>query len=223
MIDKLGIEHRRRLAFVLVAFFVILVLASSNAFHGVIEEILEFSEQWIRRHPQSGMLVFVLVSMFSAMLAFVSSAVLVPIAIHAWGEWWTLGLLWAGWLFGGGTAYALGRFLGRRVVRWFVSVERLHAYEGKISRRAGFPVVLLFQLALPSEIPGYLLGTLRYRFVVYLAALALGELPYAIGAVWLAKNFVDQNFVALVSIGLAGILLMTGAVVLWQRRRMLEH
>lgn len=216
---KVGREHWKRLVVVVGALVVIILLATSDPFHELIEDMLAFSEQWIHRHPRSGMVVFILFSMFSAMLAFVSSALLVPIAIYAWGEPMTALLLWTGWLLGGSTAYLIGRYPGRRVVRWFIPVERLRDYEGMISRRAPFPVVLLFQLALPSEVPGYVLGTLRYRFHVYLAALALGELPYAIGAVLLAKSFLEQNFVELVVVSVAGLLLMGGAIVLWQRRR----
>lgn len=216
---NLGGEHRKRLIVVGAALVAIILLASSDALHLLIEEMLEFSEQWIGRHPRSGMIVFVLFSMFSAMAAFVSSSVLVPIAIHAWGETTTVVLLLSGWLLGGSTAYVLGRYPGRQVLRWFVSLERLQRYEGMISRRAPFPVVLLFQLALPSEVPGYVLGTLRYRFHVYLAALALGELPYAIGTILLAKSFLEQNYVQLVAVATAGLLLMGGAIVLWQKRR----
>ena len=42
-----------------------------------------------------------------------------------------------------------------------------------ISAKATFPLVLLFQLAVPSEIPGYVLGALRYHFGKYLAARAI--------------------------------------------------
>ena len=57
----------------------------------------------------------------SAMLAFFSSVVVVPVASHQWGPVATVALLWMGWLLGGTMAYAIGRFLGSRVVRQVVS------------------------------------------------------------------------------------------------------
>ena len=53
--------------------------------------------------------------------------------------------------------------------------------------------VLLFQLAVPSEIPGYLLGTLGYRFSRYLVVVSVGEVPYALGTVLLGESFVSRE------------------------------
>ena len=43
----------------------------------------------------------------------------------------------------------------------------LSRYADLISRRTPLRVLLRFQLALPSEMPGYLLDLVRYRFVKY--------------------------------------------------------
>jgi uncharacterized membrane protein YdjX (TVP38/TMEM64 family) len=64
-------------------------------------------------------------------------------------------------------------------------------------------LVLLLQLALPSEIPGYLLGLLRYRFWRYIAALALAELPYALATVYIGASFIERRTYALVAVGIA--------------------
>jgi hypothetical protein len=58
--------------------------------------------------------------------------------------------------------------MGRRGVGWFVPHERLDYFETKLRARVGFPIILVFQLSVPSEIPGYVLGTRRYRFGGYL-------------------------------------------------------
>jgi uncharacterized membrane protein YdjX (TVP38/TMEM64 family) len=68
-----------------------------------------------------------------------------------------------------------------------------------------FPTVLLLQFALPSEIPGYLLGILRVRFRIYLAALALVELPYAVGTVLLGESIVQQRAEWLLVLGAAAV------------------
>jgi uncharacterized membrane protein YdjX (TVP38/TMEM64 family) len=104
-------------------------------------------------------------------------------------------------------SYAIGRTLGSRIVRWFVSQERVEYYAARISSEAKFMTVLLFQLALPSEIPGYVLGAARYRFIIYLCALALAELPFAIGAVYLGDSFIHRNYFVLFAVGLLGIAL----------------
>ena len=42
-----------------------------------------------------------------------------------------------------------------------------------------------------SEIRGYLLGIMRYLFLLYLLALAITELPYVIGVVYVGDHFLQ--------------------------------
>ena len=188
------------------------LVASSDSAHTLASDAVAWATRLIDRYPGWGMPVFVLLSAASAMLAFFSSMVLVPVAVHTWGEWVTGLLLWGGWLLGGVSSYGVGRYLGRAVVAWLVPLERLEYFETRLWARAGFPVILVFQLAVPSEIPGYVLGTMRYRFGVYLAALALAELPYAVGGVLLAGSFLRGQYVVLLALGVAMIALVAWAL-----------
>ena len=128
-------------------------------------------------------------ALVSAMLAFFSSAVLTPIGVYAWGAFETFLLLWSGWLLGGMLSFFIGRYLGRSVVAVLLGESRLANWEAQVGSHTRFFHILLIQAALPSEIPGYVLGTLRYRFAVYVAALAIAELPYALGTVILGESF----------------------------------
>jgi uncharacterized membrane protein YdjX (TVP38/TMEM64 family) len=74
-----------------------------------------------------------------------------------------------------------------------------------------FRRVLLFQLAVPSEIPGYVLGLSGCRLRTFIAATALGELPFAIGAVYLGESFLQRNYFLLLAIGMAGVALSWAA------------
>lgn len=209
--------RRRALALALLAALII-ALAASDAVHGWIVSVSHAAANVISAHPLLGIAVFVGASILSAMVAFFSTAIVVPVAIYAWGEPATVLLLWLSWLVGGCFGYAIGRTLGRRVAGWLVSPRTLEHYGARLSARAGFFTILLFQLALPSEIPSYVLGTLRYRFVVYLGALALGELPFALGTVYLGESFLQRNFALLIAIGLAGVTLSVLALVHLHRR-----
>jgi len=193
-------------------------LAASDAVRTVLRDGLEQARVIILAHPSLGKIVFVLVSVLSAMLAFFSSAVIVPVAVYAWGKLTTLVLLWGAWFLGGLASYLIGRTLGHRVAAWAISPARLSYYAARISDRAEFRMILLFQLALPSEIPGYVLGVVRCRPGVYAVALALAELPFAIGAVYLGQSFVRGDYLLLVGLGIAGIALSTLAVRHLHRR-----
>jgi uncharacterized membrane protein YdjX (TVP38/TMEM64 family) len=190
----------------------------SEPLHALTAMLLERVTAIIAAHPLAGKAVFFVASVLSAMLAFFSSAIVVPAAVLAWGPRTTVLLLWSAWLAGGCCSYGIGRAVGRRVAGWLVPAERVAYYAERISRRTSFPTVVLFQTALPSEVPGYVLGTVKYSFPRYLSALAIAELPYAIGAVYLGESFVHRNYGVLVAIGVAGIALIAVAIRALHRR-----
>lgn len=184
----------------------LVALARSDALHGAVLDLLEASRAVIAAHPVAGPLVFIGLSALSAMAGFVSSAVIVPAAVYAWGATLTALLLWIGWLLGGLVAYTIAATVGRPALRWLVPAGALGRYQEFLARRPKFTSVLLLQLALPSEIPGYLLGLARYPLKLYLAALAIAELPYAIGTVLLGLSFVERRIGMLIALAGAGLL-----------------
>jgi uncharacterized membrane protein YdjX (TVP38/TMEM64 family) len=98
----------------------------------------------------------------------------------------------------------------------------MERYEGLITQRASFGLVLLFQMAVPSEIPGYLLGLLRYHFGKYLAALALAELPYALATVYISSGFIERRMALLVGAGLA-VVAFSGWAVYTLHQKMIDQ
>jgi uncharacterized membrane protein YdjX (TVP38/TMEM64 family) len=172
----------------------------------------------ITDHPVVGPVLFVLLAALSAMFAFLSSTVLVPAALYAWGTVTTLLLLWSGWFVGGILTYAIGRHLGRpfvdRLLRPSVAARHFHHVRSSMTLWQ----VLLVQLAIPSDVGGYLLGLARCPLRTYLVALALAETPYALGAVMLADSLIQRRLAPLLSIGAAGIL-VTGMALRRLRSR----
>ena len=209
--------YRRHILFLGIIIIVAGFIAGSDALHTKSEEILAASEAIISRFPLLGMLLFILLAMVSAMLAFFSSAILVPIGVYAWGSITCFLLLWIGWLLGGVASFGIGRYLGRPVAAKFIGEARIAHFEKQLGRHAKFIHILLFQAALPSEIPGYVLGALRYRFSLFLLALAIVELPYALGTVYLGTRFLERDIVFLLLIGFGGVMVCTFAYYLYRR------
>jgi uncharacterized membrane protein YdjX (TVP38/TMEM64 family) len=194
------------------------LLASSDYLHQIVVTVLEPVERIISEHPSTGATLFIIFSALSAMIAFFSTAVITPVAVETWGTSTSIALLWTGWMLGGVCAYGIGRSLGRPVVRALTSHDALDRFENRISNRAPFGLVLLFQLAMPSEVPGYVLGIARYQFLKYIVILGMVELPFAIGTVHLGASFVQQRSYLLLAIGAAGIILTTWAIYTLQKR-----
>lgn len=197
---------------------VLALVVSSDRLHSTLLRVVAEAGELITEHPRLGMGLFILFAAVSAMLAFFSSAVLVPVAIYTWGKALCMLALWVGWTLGGMASYGIGRWLGRPIVKSLLSSATLTRYEDRVSRQTPFSLVLLFQLALPSEVPGYLLGLARYPFGKYLVSLMISEIPYAVGTVYLGSSFLDRRLFVLIGVGAAGALLMTLAFRTLQRR-----
>jgi uncharacterized membrane protein YdjX (TVP38/TMEM64 family) len=185
---------RRALLLLVIALF-LAALAYSDALHSSVLQLFTQAEGIFRTRPILGPLLFVLLAAASAMLAFVSSAAFVPVAILVWGPALSVLLLWLGWGLGGVFSFSISLLLGRPVVYAIASQSLLERYERLLTRHPPFGLVLLLQLALPSEVPGYLLGLIRYPFRKYLAALLLAELPYAVVTVYLGSSFLERRTV----------------------------
>ena len=198
----------RVLVLVMLGAAAVLILLS-DTLHAPLLRLLAFTQGMIAGNPLLGAALFVLFAALSGMLAFFSSAVVTPVAVNAWGPVWTALLLWVGWVLGGACTYAIGRTIGRPVAG-LVSPTKLAKYEHKITRETPFGLVVLFQMATPSEVPGYLLGMARYSFLRYIAVVAAGELPYAIGTVLLGETFLKQQVLPFILLGAAA-----GGFSLW--------
>ncbi len=215
---SLGIRLRaattpaRALVFVVIV-AVVAIVASLGALHDALLRVLAAAQGVIAQHPVLGAVLFVGLAALSAMLAFMSSAVLVPVAVYVWGAALCAALLWGGWILGGLCAYSIGRRLGQPVVARLTSHQTLAYYQDRLSKRAPFGLVLLFQLALPSEIPGYILGMANYSLARYVLALAIAELPYVLGTVFLGTSLLERRMPLLLSVGAASILL---SVLAWR-------
>ncbi len=219
---KRSIRHGvvwRRAAILVGLCMALAAVAGSETLHDALISVFEVIEEFIVGQPTLGALLFVAFAAISAMLAFVSIAVIVPAAVLAWGELFSMLLLWIGWILGGCASYSVGRFLGPHVVRWLTPHQVLHRFARRVQRDAPFGLVLLFQLALPSEIPGYVLGLAQYRFLKYLLALGIAELPYAAATIYLGSSFIEGRALVILAAGISLVVLSLAAFLLWRRRR----
>lgn len=204
-------RHRRAIGLAMLVTIASLVVLAQPV-HTWLLSLFDGAEVLIRERDSWGMVVFVLLAAGSAMVAFVSSAALVPVAIYVWGPAACFALLWVGWFMGGLAGYGIGRFLGRPAVEFLVRPGTLARYEGWARSGKSLVPMLMLQLAIPSDLASYLFGLVRCRFLAFAAALALAEVPYALGAVYLGTSFLERRMVPILVLGLSGVLLSAWAV-----------
>ena len=119
----------------------------------------------------------------------------------------------SGGVLGGAAGYWFSRTLGRRIVDVILPSTQIRRYEEFFQHHARWRTVLLFRLALQSELPSYVLGLVKYPFLNYLPMILLGELPYVLVMVYLGESFLERN-VMLFAVVLAGALALT--LVAWR-------
>jgi uncharacterized membrane protein YdjX (TVP38/TMEM64 family) len=209
---------RSHLAPLLVALLAALILASSATLQRLLVGGIERPAELLAAHPVLGGSVFVLLAAASAMLSLFSSVPLVPFAVAAWGEALTAVLLFTGWLLGGMATYLVGATLHHRIERSKLYARVSHYRERLRRHGAEFSIVLLFRLAMPAEVPGYVLGMLRYDVWRYLAATALAELPMALGTVYAGQLLIEQRPLALAVVIVAAGTVLAVAHLLFHRR-----
>ena len=189
------------------------LLFSSATFKDFVDEATGWAKDIMNAHPVMGAAIFFLFSAFSAMVAFTSSVVLVPPATLVWGKLVTFLLLWGGWIAGAIAAYGIGN-LARPLLIHVGYKERLEEYQQFVSRQMKFWAVLLFCMAVPSEVPGYLFGGVHYPFLKFLAAIAIAEAIYAFGVIVAGESLVAAKpFPLLATVGIL-IVIAVGASLL---------
>lgn len=195
--------RRALLAAAIVALAALLWASASlqSAFIGA----LQFSKDYVESQPLVSRLAFVALAAFSAMMVLFSSIALVPVAVYAWGQGETLLLLTGGWFIGANLAYLIGRRLGRGVTLFFVPAATLDHYAQLLSVRMSVAEVALLKLALPSEMPSFALGIMRYPLRRFWPVLLASELPFALWAVYLSAALIENRFVPFVLVLLAGL------------------
>lgn len=213
----MGIEvHNHYIKRKLIIFIIILIFAflfwSSSEIQNFFSNFYLLSIQFIENHKLLGIIVFLVISALSAILSPFSSIPLIPITAAIWGNTITIAMLLIGWLGGGITSYYLGSLTGYSLAKKIFSPQKAEYYKNGVSAQTNFLTVLIFRLAMPTEIAGYILGTIKYNFTKYLIATTLAETPFAFISVYSSEALLEVNknkfiFFIFLTIALIGAML----------------
>jgi len=212
-------DMARRAGILIAILLVTGLLALSDTVHSQIAAAIALAEPVIAQHRVLGALIFMGLAALSAMLVFFSGVLLVPIGVQTWGETGCFLLLWVGWCLGGLVTYAIGRRLKRPAVRLMLPNGVIDRYENRIPEGGSFVTAVLVQLAVPSDVSGYFFGLLGYPLRVYLGALMLTEIPYALGTVFLGNAFMQKQYVLLLSAAAVALVVLGVAWLRWRHGR----
>ena len=214
-----GIGEKHLIAFAVIAVFALLFW-SSYALQNYIFGAIGVLEKYINHYPLIGLLIFIGLAALSAVISPFTSAPLIPAAIIIFGKLITFLSLWFGWILGGFFSYLLGLYAARPMAIRLLSDEKIEEYQKKLSRKTNFPLILFFRMSVPAEIPGPVLGALKYSPIKFLLATAIAELPYAVATIYAGNALIaGQKFTFLLLIALIFIA-MSATYLFFQKKMM---
>ena len=187
--------NRKNTAIIISLAFIGFLIWSSVQFQAFFAKIVPLFENLTREHAFLSIFVFIGLGALSTMLSSFSSTPLVPIAVIVWGSTPAALYLLAGWLIGDLLSYVIGYYAGNPILKKFVSLEKIDYYRKKIPPDAQFKLVFFFIMSMPSEVPNYTLGTLRYNFLKYFLTITLGELIFAFVTAYAGQALVQKNYI----------------------------
>ncbi|OGM90629.1 hypothetical protein A3A20_00740 [Candidatus Wolfebacteria bacterium RIFCSPLOWO2_01_FULL_45_19] len=190
-------KYRKTILLVILSAVLVFIFWGSTTLQAEYDNLVAFFESQLVEQPVSGIIIFFFLTILSAMFFFLSSIFAVPIAVSIWGAFVTMIFILSSWILGAIFSYIIGRFAGRPVLRHFVSKTKLDYYHRMFSENSGLLSVFLLRFTIPSEIPGYTLGILRFNFAKYMLVTILAEIPYAFVIVYAFEAILRKDPVIL--------------------------
>jgi uncharacterized membrane protein YdjX (TVP38/TMEM64 family) len=136
----------------------------------------------VSAHAALGVVVFVATSVLAVLMPLLTNLPLLPVAVLAWGPWWTAALLLLGWIGGAALSFWLGRHARAAIVRRFPSVQRHADIDRLIHPQHRVASLVLLRMTFPVDVLSYALGLFSHRTTQAENALstALGAAPFAL-------------------------------------------
>tara|TARA_B100000315_G_scaffold179838_1_gene168628 strand:- start:1306 stop:1920 length:615 start_codon:yes stop_codon:yes gene_type:complete len=160
-------------AFLGILIILVLFILSSYFVRTNIEPIKNFIGD-----PSLGILIYLLIVIFAIVFAPVSMMPLMPVASNIFGWVYTGILNIIGWFIGALIVFWISRKYGVKLIKRFISLDKISKFESKIPKDKVFVSILLLRMTVPVDILSYALGLFsKVRFKTYAIATFLGIIP----------------------------------------------
>jgi uncharacterized membrane protein YdjX (TVP38/TMEM64 family) len=159
----------------------------------------------VSEHAALGAAAFAITSVLAVLMPMLTNLPLLPVAVLAWGPWWTATLLLLGWIVGASLSFWLARRARAAIVRRFPSVQRHAQIDRLIDPRHRIGSLVLLRMTFPVDVLSYALGLFSPRTTLAETALstALGAAPFAmLFALFPTWSLTAQALVGVASMGL---------------------
>jgi uncharacterized membrane protein YdjX (TVP38/TMEM64 family) len=156
-------------------------------------------------HARLGIVVFVATSVVAVLLPMLTNLPLLPLAVLAWGPWWTALLLLLGWVGGAALSFLLGRYARGAILRHFASVQRHADIDRLIHPRHRIASLVVLRMTFPVDVLSYALGLFSRSTTLAenMVSTAIGGAPFALLFAWFPALSATGQLVVFVASALA--------------------
>ena len=169
-------------------------------------------QEALAAHGRMGIVVFVGTSILAVLIPVLTNLPLVPLAVLAWGPWWTAILLLSGWVVGAALSFTLGRHARALILRHFPAVTRHANIDRLIHPRHRLWSLVLLRMTFPVDVLSHSLGLFSRSTTLTenVVSTAVGAAPFAVMFALFPTLSVTAQVIVFVVSGLVFI-----AYVLW--------
>ncbi|MAH03199.1 hypothetical protein CMI39_00220 [Candidatus Pacearchaeota archaeon] len=159
-----------------------------------------------------GMFFYVLITIIAVVVAPVTAMpFLLPIAANLWNWVFVAILSIIAWTIGAIIAFILARIYGVRIVKKFVSIDKITKFEKMIPKKNIFWSVVFLRMVIPVDILSYALGIFsKISIRSYLLATLIGVAPFAFILSYLGQMPFYYQIVAFL---IAIIIIISGVII----------
>jgi uncharacterized membrane protein YdjX (TVP38/TMEM64 family) len=167
-------------------------------------------------NERMGILVFVGTSVLAVLIPVLTNLPLVPLAVLAWGPWWTAVLLLSGWVAGAALSFVLGRHAREWILRRFPAAKRHANIDRLIHPRHRLWSLVLLRMTFPVDVLSHSLGLFSRSTTLTenVVSTALGAAPFAVMFALIPTLSATAQLIVFAASGLIFI-----AYALWVLRR----
>ncbi len=140
----------------------------------------------LAEHTGLGIVAIVATSVVAVLLPMLTNLPLLPLAVLAYGPWWTALLLLAGWVGGAALSFWLGRQARDTILHHFPSVQRHADIDRMIHPRHRIASLVVLRMTFPVDVLSYALGLFSRRTTLAenVVSTAIGAAPFALLFAW---------------------------------------
>lgn len=166
-------------------------------------------------------LAFFTVLILAVVAAPIAALPLIPLASSLFGPFATALISIFGYTVGAIIAFLLAQKVGRPVLRYFLPLEDIEAWERRLPRGVSFWGVVLLRMAVPVDILSYALGLLSaLPLKTYTLATFIGVTPFSFIFAYGGAAWSSGSILTLLGIIFAGLVVY---IYVWRRLKTLSN